>query len=88
MKYSTGQDIREGDEVWLEARSVSGKVVKVVLPGTPEARTWEAPDGGLLIERGELGLVLATHPERNQDLVLVRRSSGQRPARRDSLSRT
>ncbi|HYV48996.1 MAG TPA: hypothetical protein VFA20_29250 [Myxococcaceae bacterium] len=74
MRYSTGQDIREGDEVWLEARAMPGMVVKVVLPGTLEAREWAAPDGGVLIEREELGLALATHPERDHNLVLIRRS--------------
>jgi hypothetical protein len=75
MRYCTGQDIREGDEVWLEARGLPAKVVKLILPGTPEARRWAAPDGGVLIERDELGLALATHPERDHNLVLIRRSS-------------
>jgi len=74
MRYSTGQDICEGDEVWLEGRGMPGRVVKVVLPGTLEARDWAAPDGGVLIEREELGLALATHPERDHNLVLIRRS--------------
>lgn len=75
MRYCTGQDVREGDEVWLEGRGVGGKVVKLVLPGTHEARDWAAPDGGVLIEREELGLALATHPEKDHNLVLIRRSS-------------
>lgn len=75
MRYCTGQDVREGDEVWLEGRGMGGKVVKLVLPGTLEARDWAAPDGGVLIEREELGLALATHPEKDHNLVLIRRSS-------------
>jgi hypothetical protein len=75
MRYSSGQDIREGDEVRIQGRVQSGRVVQIILPGTLEARDWSAPDGGVLIEGAGLGLSLTVHPERDPELVLVRRSS-------------
>lgn len=74
MHYSAGQDIREGDEVRLGERIQSGRVVRIILPGTLEARDWVAPDGGVLIEQAGRGLSLTVNPERDPGLVLIRRS--------------
>lgn len=73
MRYSTGEEIHEGDEVRMEGRDQPGRVVKIVLPGTPDAESWSAPNGGILIEGGGLGLSLTTHPENDPELIFVRR---------------
>jgi hypothetical protein len=49
-------------------------VVQVITPGSPDAEAWSAPEGGVLIEGGGIGLSLTAHLENDEDVVLVRRA--------------
>lgn len=77
MTYFSRDEVLEGDEVllWSGDAQRAGVVVKIIQAGSAEAEDWAAPEGGVLIEGGGLGLSLTTHPERDADVVLVRRRS-------------
>jgi len=77
MKYSSGTDVQEGDEVRIKHRGYDepGTVVQIIVPDTSDAKTWGAPEGGVLIEGGGLGLSLTTNLEKDPDVVFVRRRS-------------
>jgi hypothetical protein len=48
-----------------------------LLPNTEDSRTWAAPEGGVLIEGGGLGLAVTTSFEDDEDIVFVRRGNDQ-----------
>jgi hypothetical protein len=75
MTYFSGEEVREGDEVMMRSgdEQRAGVVVKLILAGSAEAEDWSAPEGGVLIEGGGLGLSLTANLERDADVVLVRR---------------
>lgn len=74
-KYHSGEQVMQGDEVlvWSNGQNHSGKVVRVLVPGSSEAVEWGAPDGGVFIEGGGLGLFVMTSLAEDPDIVLVRR---------------
>lgn len=67
----------EGDIVTIRGagKSVEGVVLKVLLPDTPDAYGWAAPNGGALIEGGDLGLSVTESLETDEDVLFVRRRS-------------
>ena len=69
MKYFSGEDVCEGDEVRLDSGSTvrHGIVIKVIVAGSLEATEWGAPEGGVLIEGGGLGLSLTARPAEDPD---------------------
>jgi hypothetical protein len=77
MKYKSGIEVAEGDVVAIRDadRWVEGVVLKVILPSTPDAHAWAAPNGGVLIEGGGLGLSVTASLENDEDVVFVRRAS-------------
>ena len=77
MKYTSGIEVMEGDVVAIEHTGgpIEGVVLKVILPNTPDARAWAAPNGGVVIEGGGLGLSVTESLENDEDVVLVRRAS-------------
>ncbi len=79
MKYKSGIQMIEGDVVAIRRadRWVEGVVLKVILPGTPDAHAWAAPSGGVLIEGGDLGLSVTESLENDEDVVFVRRADGK-----------
>lgn len=79
MKYMTGEDIEEGDEVLIRggADYIPGVVVKVLVPGGDDVQSWAQPKGGVLIEGGRLGLTLTERPEQDPELTFVRRAPGK-----------
>lgn len=56
MKYKSGIEVIEGDVVAIRGaeRWLEGVVLEVILPSTPDAHAWSAPNGGVLIEGGGL----------------------------------
>ena len=77
MKYRSGIEVNEGDIVTIQregGRLIEGVVKKIILPNTEDARTWSAPDGGVLIEGGGLGLSLTRSLENDEDVNFVRRA--------------
>lgn len=74
--YATGEDARVGDVITSHDKRA---VVELVIdPGTPDAMTWSAPNGGMLIAEdwdGKPGLMLVVPPDREQwvDIVFIRR---------------
>lgn len=77
MKYKNGVEVREGDIVLIAhgRGAEQGVVRKVLLPGTQDALDWSAPDGGVLIEGGGLGLSVSASLEDDEDVVFVRRGA-------------
>jgi hypothetical protein len=77
MKYMSGIEVMEGDVIAVhhDGRSVEGVVLKVILPNTPDADDWSAPNGGALIEGGGLGLFVHESLEDAEDIDFVRRAS-------------
>jgi hypothetical protein len=75
MKYFSGEEVQEGDEVqmWRDGSYLPGVVIEIVAPGSPAAETWSAPEGGVVIEGCGLGLSITTSLENDSELVLVRR---------------
>jgi hypothetical protein len=69
--------VLEGDIVVIRSagNSVEGVVLKVLLPNTPDAYGWAAPNGGVLIEGGNLGLSVSESLETDEDVVFARRRS-------------
>ncbi len=78
MKYKSGIDVIEGDVVAIrrDGRFVEGVILKVILPNTSDAHTWAAPNGGVLIEGGGLGLSVTESLDNDEDVVFVRRAKG------------
>lgn len=81
--YYDGQEVREGDIVLPGMRDNKGTVVKVLAPGTPEAKNMSAPEGGILIEvmwedGPELFLLPCPDGENWEDVELVQRGEGRR----------
>jgi hypothetical protein len=79
MKYMSGIEVMDGDVVAIRRtdQSTEGVVRKVILPNTPDARSWAAPNGGVLIEGGGLGLSVTESLENDEDVVFVRRASSE-----------
>ncbi len=79
MKYKSGIDVMEGDIVAIrrDGQSVEGVVEKVILPNTPDAHAWEAPNGGVLIEGGGLGLSVTECLDNDEDVVFVHRANSK-----------
>jgi len=77
MKYKSGIEVIEGDVVAVrrDGQSIEGVVQKVILPNTPEAKAWEAPNGGVLIEGGGLGLSVTESLDNDEDVVFLRRAN-------------
>jgi hypothetical protein len=77
VRYCSGEEVREGDEVVLVhgKDKAPGKVIKVILRGSADAETWNAPDGGVLIEGGGLGLSLTVRLDNDPDVTFI----GRRP---------
>jgi hypothetical protein len=76
MTYMSGEEVLEGDEVRMRhgGRDEPGFVIKVIAPGSPDAEAWSAPEGGVLIEGGGIGLSLTADLENDEDVVFVRRA--------------
>lgn len=79
MKYKSGIEVIEGDIVAIrrDGRSMEGVVLRVILPNTPDAHTWAAPNGGVLIEGGGLGLSVTESLDNDEDVVFVRRANSE-----------
>jgi len=77
MKYSSGIEVLAGDVVTIMRNEgpVEGVVIEVILSGTPSAEDWSAPNGGVLIEGGGLGLTLTDSLEDDEEVVFIRRAS-------------
>ena len=75
MKYFSGDEVQEGDEVqmWRGSCYLTGVVVEIVAPGSPAAETWAAPEGGVVIEGCGLGLSITRSLEDDSEVALVRR---------------
>lgn len=75
MTYKNGTEVREGDLVLVRRQGYSarGIVRRVIVPGTVDAAHWSAPEGGVLIEGGDLGLFVTKSLEQDEDVVLVSR---------------
>lgn len=80
MKYKSGIEVIEGDVVAIrrDGQFVEGVVQKVIHPDSPDAHTWEAPNGGVLIEGGGLGLSVTESLDNDEDVVFVRRANSNR----------
>ena len=78
MKYMSGIEVMEGDIVSVHyvGEPVEGVVLQVILPNTPDADDWSAPNGGAMIEAGDLGLFVHESLEDAEDIVFVRRAAG------------
>ena len=78
MKYQTGIEVNEGDIVAVRhgSSAVEGVVRKLILPKTVDPSNWSAPEGGVLIEGGGLGLSLTKSLEDDEDVSFVRRADG------------
>jgi hypothetical protein len=83
MNHRNGIEVREGHIVTIRGSSadVVGVVLKLILPGTADANTWSAPDGGVLIEGGGLGLSVTKSLESDEDVTFVRRAADGRSPR-------
>jgi hypothetical protein len=79
MRYKSGIEVIEGDVVAIRCadRWVEGVVLKVILPNTPDAHAWTAPNGGVLVEGGDLGLSVTESLENDEDVVFVRRANSK-----------
>jgi len=79
MKYMSGIEVMEGDVVSVHyvGEPVEGVVLQVILPNTPDADDWSAPNGGALIEAGALGLFVNRFLEHDEDIDFVRRASSK-----------
>ncbi len=79
MKYKSGIEVIEGDVVAIRGaeRWLEGVVLEVILPSTPDAHAWSAPNGGVLIEGGGLGLSVTESLENDEDVVFVRRANSK-----------
>jgi hypothetical protein len=77
MTYKDGTEVREGDVVLIRHTDSSfrGVVSKLIRPGTIDAGDWSAPEGGVLIEGGGLGLSVIKSLEQDEDVVFVSRAS-------------
>lgn len=77
MKYMNGIEVMQGDVVTMRTgnRFVEGVVLQVLLPNTPDADAWSAPDGGVLIEGGGLGLSITESLENDEEVVFLRRAN-------------
>lgn len=78
MRYQNGVEVRKGDVVTINrgGHAEEGIVRKVILPNTQDSRTWAAPEGGVLVEGGGLGLSVTKSLEDDEDVVFVRRGEG------------
>ena len=79
MKYMSGIEVMDGDVVAIRRtdRSIEGVVRRVILPDAPDAQAWAAPNGGVLIEGGGLGLSVTESLEDDEDVTFVRRASSK-----------
>ena len=86
MRYQNGVEVRKGDVVAInrEGHLVKGVVRKIILPNTQDSRTWAAPEGGVLIEGGGLGLSVTRSLEDDEDVVFVRRGEDRESPGDDS----
>ena len=75
MKYMDGTEVLEGDVVAFMNGGVAteGVVLEVVLPGTEGAQWRKAPNGGVVIEGGGIGLSFTESLEDDEDVIFVRR---------------
>jgi hypothetical protein len=77
--YMDGTEVREGDivaisQIRLGARGV---VLKVLLPGTPDAAAWAVPEGGVLLKGDVDGLFVTSALADDEDIVFVRRGGDE-----------
>lgn len=77
MTYASGEEVCEGDLVRIRhaGYDAAGVVVKVILPDTEDAKTWNAPAGGILISGGGLGMSLSTDLSNDEDVIFVSRKA-------------
>jgi hypothetical protein len=81
MRYNDGTEVREGDEVSVDSAGgkAVGVVVKILVPRTPEAVAWSAPNGGVLIKGAGLGLSLTESIEQDPEISFIRRGTAESP---------
>ena len=73
VTYLSGEMVMVGDivRVTAMASTTQARVVAVLVPGSAEAATWSAPDGGVMIDSETTGPILWATPD--EDLVFVTR---------------
>jgi hypothetical protein len=81
MPYMDGTEVREGDVVAIrhDRSNSPGVVLKVLLPGTKDAKDWSLPKDGLLFKSDAYGLFVAESLEEDEDIVFVRKGDDQSP---------
>jgi hypothetical protein len=75
VTYLSGETVMVGDVVRVTAVSGTTKahVVAVLAPSSPEALSWNAPEGGVMVDSTVTGLILWRAPDEDLQFV-VRRS--------------
>jgi hypothetical protein len=75
LKYLSGESVLAGDvvRVVFQSSAVEARVKAVLVPGSSEALQWNAPEGGVMVESKETGLILWRAPD--EDMKFVCRSS-------------
>lgn len=74
MKYLSGEAVVAGDIVRVTFRSspVEAYVVAVLVPGSPEALEWNAPEGGIMVNSEATGRVLWSRAD--EDMAFICRN--------------
>jgi hypothetical protein len=73
VKYLSGETVMEGDIVRVTAVSGATEacVIAVLAPGSAEALSWNAPEGGVMVDSTAMGPILWRAPD--EDLAFVAR---------------
>lgn len=77
MKYRNSNiEVKVGDTVSVNftGKVAFAKVSNIIYPGTQDAIDWSAPEGGIMVESEETGLILCNDFENDEDVKFVRRT--------------
>jgi hypothetical protein len=73
LRYQSGESVIVGDvvQVTFAQSPVQARVVAVLAPGSAEALSWNAPEGGVMVDSATTGLVLWRAPD--EDMTFLHR---------------
>ena len=74
--YNSSIEVQIGDLVMVTfwGAPKAANIINIIFPNTQNAIYWSAPDGGVLLEGEEIGLVLCSALESDEDIEFIKRN--------------